>query len=307
MIKKIPTLTIGIPAYNEELGISNLLYQLSVQSFSKTKLVKIIIYSDGSTDKTVEVARKFKKLPLTIIDQKKRQGKVTALNTIIKRVSSDVLVLLDADVVLKNKKTIDNLSSRLYNGGFDLCTPRVVPLESHGRLGDILMPSLMFKNQLFENINTGKNIYTCHGRSRAFSKRLYSQINFKDIDEDAYSYLFCEYHNYRYQYLSDLAVFYHLPTNLPDHALQSTRFFQSKQRSYAEFGEDFVKSAYHIPRWLLIKTFLISITKNRMLIPYVFLTLYLSLKARFIKRIPNTWIVSKSSKNYNIPYIKDKI
>lgn len=307
MIKKIPTVTIGIPAYNEELGINNLLAQLSMQSFSKTKLVKIIIYSDGSTDKTVEVARRFKQLPLTIIDQKKRQGKVTALNMIIKRVSSDVLVLLDADVVLKNNNTINQLSSRLYKGGFDLCAPRVVPLKSHSGIGDFLMSSLVFKNQLFESINSGNNIYTCHGRSRAFSKRLYSQIIFKDIDEDAYSYLFCKYYNYRYQYLSDLAVFYHLPINLPDHALQSTRFFQSKQRSYAEFGEDYVKTAYYIPRWLLIKTLLISITKNRMLIPYIFLTLYLSLKARFIKRISNTWIISKSSKNYNLHNIKDKI
>ncbi len=297
---KLPTITIGIPAYNEEYGLNFLLNQISLQSFSKSKLVKIIIYSDGSTDNTVVVARKFKQLPLTIIDQKTRQGKVTALNTIIKRVSSDVLVLLDADVVLKNKNTIDQLSSRLYKGSFDLCAPKVVPLVSSSGIGDVLMSSIVFKNQLFENINTGNNIYTCHGRSRAFSKRLYSQIIFKDIDEDAYSYLFCKYHNYRYQYLSDLSVFYHLPTNLYDHALQSTRFFQSKLRSYAEFGEDFVKAAYHIPRWLLIKTFLISITKNSMLIPYVFLTLYLSLKARFTKRIPNTWIVSKSSKNYNI-------
>ncbi len=308
MIKRLPTLTIGIPAYNEERSLRDLLAQLSKQDFRLTRLTNIIIYSDGSTDRTVEVASQFSNLPTSVINQEHRKGKAYGLNQIIKKANTDVLVLLDADVVIRSKNTVDQLAHRLLSEGFDLCAPKVLPLQNRGWMANILIPSLIFKNQLFEKINAGNNIYTCHGRARAFSKRLYSQINFKDINEDAYSYLFCQYHNYKYQYLSNLIVYYHLPTNLPDHSLQSTRFFQSKKRSYIEFGENFVKSAYSIPKWLFIKTFFISSLKNRMLIPYAILTLYLSLKARLINRITNTWTISKSSKNIkNIYNIKDNL
>ena len=52
MRKKL-TVTIGIPAYNEEANVRNLLVSLLAQKETNFKLQEIIVVSDGSTDKTV--------------------------------------------------------------------------------------------------------------------------------------------------------------------------------------------------------------------------------------------------------------
>lgn len=295
-MKSLPTVTIGIPAYNEEIGLKKLLAQITYQSFIHTRLVKVIVYSDGSTDSTAAVSLKFSKLPIVVIDQNSRKGKPAAQNSIIKITDTDILILLDSDIMLENNDCIDQLAYRTYKGNYDLCAPKVVPLSGESKVSKILMPSIIFKGMLYESINGGNNIYTCHGRARAFSKKLYSRIKFKDINEDAYSYLYCVFYNYKYKYFGDLKVVYHLPANLPDHALQSTRFFQSMSRSYEEFGKKFVKNEYKLPIVLTIKTAITAMRKNQALVSYFAITFYMSIISRFIKPITNKWEISASSK-----------
>jgi glycosyltransferase involved in cell wall biosynthesis len=292
------TLSIGIPAYNEESNIQNLLLQLSQQHITSLCLEKVIIYSDGSTDKTKKIASRFRGLPIFVIAGKKRLGKANALNEIIKNISSDVLVILDADVLINDLFTIDHLATRLITDNLDLSAPRVEGLPNKSWISKMLMASLEFKLRLFELINHGNNIYTCHGRARAFSRRIYSRNIFKEsINEDAYSYLYCIYHGYQYRYQNDLVIHYQLPRTHRDHALQSIRYFQSKNVSESEFGDEFVSRAYTIPKSLVMKALPLAIYKYPLLIPYIFIAVYLSIKSRFSKRTENTWVVSQSSKS----------
>lgn len=56
-MKKL-TVTIGIPAYNEEQNIGHLLVNIFNQSTSIAILDEIIIVSDGSTDNTIKAIKK---------------------------------------------------------------------------------------------------------------------------------------------------------------------------------------------------------------------------------------------------------
>ena len=94
------TIWIGLPAFNEEKAIENVL--ISIIKL-KLKNIKIILFNDGSTDKTLHNSKQFKNnLNLNIIDKKKNQGLGIAVYSIIKFFkkqsgSNDKLVLMDCD------------------------------------------------------------------------------------------------------------------------------------------------------------------------------------------------------------------
>ena len=59
---KKPTLSIGIPAFNEEANIYFLLKDLLSQKMDQFNLERIIVNSDGSTDDTIEQVKRIKNI-----------------------------------------------------------------------------------------------------------------------------------------------------------------------------------------------------------------------------------------------------
>jgi glycosyltransferase involved in cell wall biosynthesis len=84
-------ITIGIPAYNEEKNIGEIITKLNKIYDS------IIVCDDGSSDLTSEIS---KKLGAIVIKHKKNMGYGAAIHSIFKKcfeIGSDVLVTFDAD------------------------------------------------------------------------------------------------------------------------------------------------------------------------------------------------------------------
>lgn len=84
-------ITIGIPAYNEEKNISDILQKLS--KIADT----IIVCDDGSTDNTAKIAEKMGSI---VISHKKNMGYGAAIRSLFlkaRELNSDILVTLDAD------------------------------------------------------------------------------------------------------------------------------------------------------------------------------------------------------------------
>lgn len=94
-----PTISLIIPAFNEEKNISKTIKSILNQDYPKDKL-NLIVVNDGSTDKTEKIVKEFKKVK--IINQK-HQGKAAALNTGLKHIKTDLVGFIDADsYLLKN-------------------------------------------------------------------------------------------------------------------------------------------------------------------------------------------------------------
>jgi glycosyltransferase involved in cell wall biosynthesis len=72
MIK--PTVTIGIPAFNEEANIAHILKALLKQDTSKYILEKIIVSSDASEDNTNAIVKSLKSPLIDLIENTKRDG-----------------------------------------------------------------------------------------------------------------------------------------------------------------------------------------------------------------------------------------
>ena len=57
--KTLPTVTVALSAFNEETNIGNFIASVLKQKEENFVLEKILIISDGSTDKTAEIVKSF--------------------------------------------------------------------------------------------------------------------------------------------------------------------------------------------------------------------------------------------------------
>jgi cellulose synthase/poly-beta-1,6-N-acetylglucosamine synthase-like glycosyltransferase len=95
--KKFPTITLITPAYNEEDSITNTIKALLEVEYTKDKK-EILLVNDGSSDKTLEIMKKFanKYSEIKILD-KKNSGKSDSLNQAIKIAKGELIAVVDAD------------------------------------------------------------------------------------------------------------------------------------------------------------------------------------------------------------------
>lgn len=117
------SITAIIPAYNEEKTIEKVLIEVK-----KVNLInKIIVVSDGSRDKTAEIARS---QGVEVIELLKNIGKGGALKEGIDRCDSDIILLLDADLIGLNERHIECLLRPVISGEVDM----TIGLFDKGRL-----------------------------------------------------------------------------------------------------------------------------------------------------------------------------
>lgn len=94
-ISKFPSVTIIVPAFNEEKHIKKCLQTCLNLNYPKDKL-KVICVNDGSTDRTLAECRKIKDKRLTVLS-KKNTGKADSMNYALPRVKTEYVCSMDAD------------------------------------------------------------------------------------------------------------------------------------------------------------------------------------------------------------------
>lgn len=253
-----PTVTVGIPAFNEEANIGYLLADLLKQDEVGFRIEKIIIASDRSTDKTVQIVNSFKNNRIQLIDNPIQQGVATRQNQIIAMSESDVLLLINADILIPDTTFVQELIDPIITAEADLTTPSMIEMPPRTFVESVLGLSTKLKRVLFESWRQGQNVYRCHGTARAFSRRLYTNLRFRYSEgEDMYSYLVCVKRGFTFRYVRDVHGYYRLPSTLKDHFKQSVRYFKSQDRIYNDFDSGFISQEFNIP----VSVFLISVFK----------------------------------------------
>ncbi len=92
-LSKLPSLSIIIPAYNEEKSIETTIKNVKSLLYPK-RLLEIVAVDDGSTDKTLDILKKIKGLKVI---SKRHGGKATALNVALGKAKGELFAVIDSD------------------------------------------------------------------------------------------------------------------------------------------------------------------------------------------------------------------
>lgn len=107
------SVSIIITAHNEEKSIRKTIELCLSSDYSKDKF-EIVVASDQSTDKTVEIASQYIEKGVRVVESKKRLGKANAQNEAIETIDSDIIAFCDANSQWENN-TLKQLVSSLSN------------------------------------------------------------------------------------------------------------------------------------------------------------------------------------------------
>lgn len=98
----LPTVTIAIPAKNEEGAIFQTIVQTAKSDYP-AELLRIILVNDGSTDNTLSEMRRAKAevakygIAATVVNWKKNRGKRAAMAEAVNRSQSEIILFVDSD------------------------------------------------------------------------------------------------------------------------------------------------------------------------------------------------------------------
>src|SRR6266700_774787 len=122
--------SIGIMAYNEEANIARTIHAVLAQHGPSILIEEVIIVASGCTDRTVpivsEIAEREPRVILCV--QEKREGKASAINLFLKKATSEVAVLIGADVIPEDS-AIEQLCSPFLNPEIGMVGGRPVPVN----------------------------------------------------------------------------------------------------------------------------------------------------------------------------------
>lgn len=201
---KKTSITIGIPAYNEEQNIQNLIESIFKQDLKNVSLERILVNSDASTDKTNKIvtnlAQKYREVQL--LKNKNRKGKYFRVNELFQKNKSDIIIILDADIALVGDKLIENLTNAL------LADKKAVMMVAHnvlirpqGFVAKVLHTHFMlwdFIRLNEKNLDTPDNFY---GSATAYDGNFARSLHIPDnlLDPHFYIYLSArKIHGFRY-------------------------------------------------------------------------------------------------------------
>jgi cellulose synthase/poly-beta-1,6-N-acetylglucosamine synthase-like glycosyltransferase len=131
-ITYLPSVSILIPAFNEELVIGRLLQRMCELTYPVDRL-QVLVIDDASTDSTGKIAEKFSKLrsQIEVLHRSKeegRRGKASALNAGLNLVKSDIVLCFDADYYPR-KDIIEQLTKEFEDTKIGAVQGRVTVLN----------------------------------------------------------------------------------------------------------------------------------------------------------------------------------
>jgi len=161
----MPTVTIGIPAHNEEQNIQQLLKTLVNQKGDFT-LEKILVICDGCTDSTEKKVKEFsKKFPLVkVLNDHQRLGKASRLNQMYEKNTSDFLCTFDGDILMDRDCEVDLMVKEILKSPrTNVVAARLIPLPAQGLVEHFSVVSFLSFEDAILRLNNGNNYYSLIG------------------------------------------------------------------------------------------------------------------------------------------------
>jgi biofilm PGA synthesis N-glycosyltransferase PgaC len=131
---ELPSVALIICAFNERRVIEEKLENSLALDYPRERL-RIVVVSDGSTDGTADIVRRYEQSGVQLIGRIQRCGKVGNLNAVLPTRSEDVLVLSDANVMYR-PDAVRRLVERFADPSVGCVSGKVILIESASLLDD---------------------------------------------------------------------------------------------------------------------------------------------------------------------------
>ncbi len=229
--KKIPSLTILIPAYNEEDTIAATIESALHAKWPGARK-KIIVIDDGSKDHTLKIAKSYSKKGVLVLHQP-NGGKGRALNHGLKHADTEMVATMDSDSYME-KDALLKLVGYFADPHVGAVTPLMKVWEPKNTLQKFQRIEYLltvFSRKLLSFIN---GINVTPGPLSMFRKSVFDHVGGYDernILEDQEMAMRIQAHQYTIASSMDAVVYTAVPTSLSDLINQRVRWHRGGIRN----------------------------------------------------------------------------
>jgi glycosyltransferase involved in cell wall biosynthesis len=293
------SVTIVVPAYNEGKNIHSLIKSILSQHQKNYRLDTLLVISDGSTDNTVSEVNKISNTKIVLINDTQRLGKVKRLNYAFASNRSDVLIQLDADVICKDRNTLEKLIAPfLTNNKLAIVYGNQIPKKPKTYIGRLAYFGFYAWEEAKRLVPAER--YNCFGCITAFSKdflKKYRLPEDKFYTEDTYSFYYAKQHNYLTYFQKSAGVYFKLPATFFDYIKQMNRYLTTSGGLKTIFGEEIINKYETVTYAIKLKAMIKHSFKNSIHIAVGYFLLQVTTNIYTIFHTQNNlWAISKSSK-----------
>jgi cellulose synthase/poly-beta-1,6-N-acetylglucosamine synthase-like glycosyltransferase len=264
------TLTIGIPAHNEESGIARLLDSIIMQDKTKFKLEKVIVLCDGCTDNTAKIVRKYGRncKYIEVIDDGLRTGKSGRLNQLYRLNRSDIIATFDADTKLAHKNVLNELIKPFSDKKVGLVGGSDVPAKPSNWIQKMAVTWVNFWNKSKDGYKNNISVNNHKGVVSALRKELAKKIIVPKniVGDDDFVYFKAVTSGWEFRYAKKAIVNYFVPSKIKEYFVQITRFYSAKHKLAVYFG-DWIYPEYEVPTSRKIKALIESLIEEPFYMP----------------------------------------
>jgi cellulose synthase/poly-beta-1,6-N-acetylglucosamine synthase-like glycosyltransferase len=219
---KNPSLDIFIPVYREARPLKELLKALVDDPYPNKKIFVIV---DEPTKKTIKTLKNFK--TVKIIINRKRKGKVVALNEAAKRSKADVFLFIDSDVEIKSKNFISTVAREIKHSD-------ILDINYEGKREKSLLTKLAYYEFLSVNMVSSicskvKRCFGINGAILAMKRSAFNELKgfrrviYEDLDIGLRSFL----HEKKFKYVNEAKVVVRL---FPSGKITWRKWFKQRKR-----------------------------------------------------------------------------
>lgn len=239
--KKI-SVSVGIPAYNEEKNISRLLRQILRQKGEGFILEKIIVVDDASEDKTGQRIKSIADPRILLLQNTTRKGQSYCQNVIFNTSTSDAVVLLEADVLPIDTMYVSNLIYPIkHNRTIGLVQGNLIPTMSSTIVEKVLQKQAeVYHWWDLKRLNPAHAFSSGRG-GRAFSQAVYKRLLWPShVPEDMYASLWCQQRKIKVVFQKNATCTFRLPQTMSEFVETRKKIIGGYRSLLSHFDKDLV-------------------------------------------------------------------
>lgn len=315
-LKHFPTVTITVPAYNEEEHILKTLKSLIELEYPKDRF-EIFVVNDCSTDNTEKIVNRFirdtknqekyKSINIRLINHKTNKGKAEGLNTAVKNSDAEFFSCIDADSVIDSEALLYMMNDMVNDPKLAIVTPVMkveAPKNWLQKFQRVEYMSSMFVSRLMGHIDS---IYVAPGPFSLYRmsalKKLGKFDGRRNIEDQEIAWR-AQKHHFKMRQCTHAFVHTVAPDTMKGFTRQRTRWYRGAimtiydykemafNKKYGDFG------LFQIP--LMIFSYVLSFIALIALGYYVIRPLYKSIHNLFLLKFDILTQLKNMEFNFNI-------